>query len=777
MAFDEEGQATTADRKFEICQRAYRILVDKVGFPPQDIIFDPNILTIATGIDDHNNYAVEFLQATERIRKELPGCHVSGGVSNLSFSFRGLVDLREAMHSVFLYHAISRGMDMGIVNAGALPIYEDIDKSLLNLLERAVMNAGSDATEKLLEEAERQRQAGVSGASSGKDGKKEELAWRTGTVEERLKHALVKGLVEFVDADVEEARAKYGRPLLVIEGPLMAGMNYVGDLFGAGKMFLPQVIKSARVMKKAVAYLIPFLEEEKAKARAANPTADVEENVRTVVLATVKGDVHDIGKNIVGVVLGCNNYRVVDLGVMCACETILDAVVKERACILGLSGLITPSLDEMVYVAKEMERRGLEVPLLIGGATTSKMHTAVKIAPQYHKGPAVHVLDASRAVAVCSSLLDPSQQQAFTDEIKEAYAELREEHEASQTERRYLSLESARLRRQQLDTSIVSNSLQPACPGVHVYDNYPLEELIPYIDWNPFFSIWQLRGKYPNRGYPRVFDDEAVGPEAKRVFNDAQAMLNEIVANKLLTARGIVGIFPAGARGDDIDLYPAENGDVNNCNKAPVATLHGLRQQAEKDMAGETYLCLSDFVAAADPTVGPVDHIGMFAVSAGFGLEQLVARYERELDDYRVIMAKALADRLAEAFAEALHRKVRTDVWGYSKDELLSTEDLLRIKYQGIRPAPGYPSQPDHTEKRIMWDVLKIQERTGISLTDSFAMVPGAAVSGLYFAHPDAKYFAVGKVQKDQVVDYARRKQMPLEECEKWLSPILAYDA
>eukprot|EP00762_Andalucia_godoyi_P001596 ANDGO_00214.mRNA.1 Methionine synthase len=772
MAFDENGQAVDADRKFAICERAYRLLVDKIGFPPQDVIFDPNILTIATGIDEHNNYGVEFIEATRRIRQNLPGAHVSGGVSNLSFSFRGLQDLREAMHSVFLYHAITAGMDMGIINAGALPIYEDIDKSLLTLLEDAVLNKNQEATEKLLEEAQRQREAGSQ--TSGKTGVSAvQDAWRLLPVNDRLKHALVKGVVEFIDEDVELARQAATRPLDVIEGPLMAGMNYVGDLFGAGKMFLPQVIKSARVMKRAVAHLIPFMEAEKLKQQQAAGEAETGNRQKTVVLATVKGDVHDIGKNIVGVVLGCNNYRVVDLGVMCPCETILDAVLREKADILGLSGLITPSLDEMVHVSREMQRRGMApLPMLIGGATTSRMHTAVKIAPQY-SGPAIHVLDASRAVAVCSALLDDSQRSTYMDDIRETYQEMREEHEASLSDRRFLSLEQARARRFNIDAEPVKKgSLKPRVVGVQVLDNFPLEDLIPFIDWNPFFQIWQIRGKYPNRNYPKVFDDETVGEEAKKLFNDAQAMLKVITDKKLLTARGIVAIYPALARGDDVVLFDPENEAVE------IGTLHGLRQQAEKDNVGDAYMCISDFVLSENAaTAGVKDHVGLFAVSTGFGLDALVHQYEKvEMDDYRAIMAKAIADRLAEAFAEHLHKLVREQTWGYASGEHLSTDDLLRVKYQGIRPAPGYPSQPDHTEKQTMWDIARIFQRTGIALTDSFAMVPAASVSGLYFAHPDSKYFAVGKVQKDQIVDYARRKNMSLQDVERWLSPILSYD-
>eukprot|EP01097_Dermamoeba_algensis_P003885 TRINITY_DN2631_c0_g1_i1.p1 TRINITY_DN2631_c0_g1~~TRINITY_DN2631_c0_g1_i1.p1 ORF type:complete len:1278 (-),score=396.63 TRINITY_DN2631_c0_g1_i1:101-3748(-) len=756
MAFDEEGQAVTLDKKFEICHRSYKLLTEKLNFPGQDIIFDPNILTIATGIDEHNDYAVAFIEVIKKIKQVMPLAKISGGVSNLSFSFRSNEKLRQVMHSVFLYHAIKAGMDMGIVNPGLVTIYDDIPKDTLELVEDCILNRRADATERLLAYAQESGKGEKAGTAT------EQLEWRTKTVEERLSYSLIKGIVEFIDNDAEEARQKLANPLRVIEGPLMSGMNIVGDLFGSGKMFLPQVIKSARVMKKAVAYLIPYLEEEKQKKLLIDPNHVSEQGV--VLLATVKGDVHDIGKNIVGVVLGCNNYKVIDLGVMCPLERILEEAVKNKVDVIGLSGLITPSLDEMVYVAKEMEKRKMKQPLLIGGATTSKLHTAVKIAPGYSQ-PVVHVLDASRAVVVVSNLLDQSLKDEFFSELKTEYEELRQEHFASLKDRKFLSLTQARSTRLSLDWPKFTPK-KPSFLGTKVFPDYDLEGLARYIDWNPFFATWQLRGKFPNRGYPKIFNDEQVGPEAKKLFDDANKMLKEIIAGKLLKAKGIIGFYPAQSVGDDIEVYEDES-----CQKK-LATFYGLRQQSEKD-AGP-YMCISDFIAPKSS--GVVDYIGLFAVSVGFELETLTDKYEKDHDDFSSILAKAMADRLTEAFAEELHEKVRKELWGFAPNENLTTEELLKVRYQGVRPAPGYPSQPDHTEKLTMWKLMNIEESTGISLTSSLAMVPGASVSGIYFANPNSKYFAVGKIDHDQVQDYAKRKEMSVEEVERWLRPILGYD-
>jgi len=770
MAFDEEGQAAGYEDKIRICKRAYDILVGpKVEFPPWDIIFDPNILTIATGLAEHNNYGKDFIQATNWITSNLPGAKISGGVSNLSFGFRGLTALREAIHAVFLYHAIQNGMTMGIVNAGAMPIYEDIEQPMRDYIEQVVLNESDDGehVERLLKFAEEEKEKKEQGGSSAKVANK--LEWREKPVCDRLTHALVKGIAEFVEEDTEEARHLFATNLEVIEGPLMAGMNVVGDLFGAGKMFLPQVIKSARVMKKAVAYLLPFMEAEKkkrAEERAAAGLAVEEEKGKgVIVMSTVKGDVHDIGKNIVGVVLGCNNYTVVDTGVMCNARDILQACIDNKADILGCSGLITPSLDEMVFVAKEMERTGLKIPLLIGGATTSKMHTAVKVSPNYPSGFAMHVLDASRAVSVCESLLNDKKRAEFIEDVKEQYEELREDHYASLASRKFLTLEKARQHSLNINWADVPIPT-PKLLGTKVFEEYPLGELLPFIDWNPFFQVWQLRGKYPNRGYPKIFKDEAVGGEAKKLHDDALKLINEIVEKKMLTAKGVVGIWPANSVGDDIEVYSADG------SGAVLGTFHTLRQQEERE--DTTYYAMSDFIAPKSS--GKKDYIGAFAVSTGFGCEEICAKLRKENDDYRGIMMEAVADRLAEAFAELLHYKMRTELWGYAPDEKVDIDDMLKVKYTGIRPAPGYPTQPDHTEKNLMWKLLGAESAAGIKLTDSLAMLPAASVSALVFANPCSTYFQVGKICKDQVVEYAGRKNMSVEEVEKWMGPYLGYD-
>jgi 5-methyltetrahydrofolate--homocysteine methyltransferase len=747
MAFDETGQADTFNKKITVCKRAYNILVNEVGFPPQDIIFDPNILTIATGIEEHNNYAVDYIEAARWIRQNLPFAKISGGVSNISFSFRGNDIVREAMHSAFLYHAIKAGMDMGIVNAGQLEVYEDIPKNLLKLVEDVLLNRRPDATERLIEFAEsvRKKERG--------EIKKDE--WRKAPVHERLKHALIKGIVDYIDEDTEEARKTYNRPLEVIEGPLMDGMNVVGDLFGSGKMFLPQVVKSARVMKKAVAYLIPFIEKEKEESGKGRGSGKV-------VLATVKGDVHDIGKNIVGVVLGCNNYSVVDLGVMVPVDKILTVAEEEKADVIGLSGLITPSLDEMVHVAKEMERRKLKIPLLIGGATTSKIHTAVKIAPNY-SGSVVHVMDASRSVPVVSSLIsaDETVSSNFAEQIKTEYTNLREIHNRKKGQDNLLSLEDARKNSLKSDWTKIW-IVKPEKPGVTILKDFPLEKLRNYIDWTPFFHAWEMKGKYPV-----IFDYDKYGSEARKLFNDANRLLDKILKEKLLTANGVIGLFPANSVGDDIEVYIDEN------RKGVMGVLHTLRSQTMK-LDNLPNLALADFIAPKES--GRIDWIGAFAVTAGIGAGDLVNKFEAEHDDYNKIMTKALADRLAEAFAEYLHELVRKQYWGYSPQEELKNEDLIKENYQGIRPAPGYPAQPDHTEKTIIFDLLDVEKNTSIRLTENLAMYPAASVSGLYFAHSEAKYFNVGKIGKDQVLDYHKRKGMSLEETEKWLSPVLNYD-
>ena len=751
MAFDERGQADSFERRIAVCQRAYDLLVKKVGFPPQDIIFDPNVLTVGTGMEEHANYAVDFIRATKWIKENLPHAKVSGGISNVSFSFRGNNAVREAMHSAFLYHAIKAGLDMGIVNAGMLAVYEEVPKDLLALVEDVLLNRRPDATERLIKFAEKNKSSSSSFSFSPS-----EAEWRKGTIEERLSHALVKGIVDFIDADIEEARQKYGKPLLVIEGPLMAGMNVVGDLFGAGKMFLPQVVKSARVMKKAVAYLQPFMEAEKKAA------GGVHKNAGKVLMATVKGDVHDIGKNIVGVVLGCNNYEVIDLGVMVPCEKILQAAREQNVDIIGLSGLITPSLDEMAHVAREMERQGLRLPLLIGGATTSKAHTAVKIAPGYSQ-PVVHVLDASRAVPVVSSLISQEQKPAFAAQIREEYDRVRAQHGGSQA--KLLSLEAARANAPKLKFDDLP---KPESSAVTTVENGSLAEIAKYIDWSPFFHTWELRGRYP-----AILNHEKYGEEARKLFADAQELLQRIIREKLLTPRCVYGILPANSVGDDVEVYEDE------AHQHVRATFHFLRQQIAKD-DGTPNWCLADFVAPKHSTFNIQhstlnDYIGAFAVTSGHGLKELVEKFKADHDDYNAIMAEALADRLAEAFAEGLHKQVRNE-WGYGKTEKLTTEDLIAEKYRGIRPAAGYPACPDHTEKGILWKLLDVEKNAGIKLTESFAMWPGSSVSGLYFAHPESKYFAVGKLGRDQLLDYHVRKGLTLQEAERWLGPYLNYE-
>ncbi len=771
MAFDEQGQADSYERRIEICQRAYDILVNVVNFPPQDIIFDPNILTVATGMEEHNNYANDFIKATSWIKKNLPHAKVSGGVSNISFSFRGNEVVREAMHTVFLYYAIQAGMDMGIVNASQLGVYDEISQPLRDLCEDVLLNRNPDATEKLVAFADTVK-------SSGKEQVVDD-AWRKLPVNKRLEHALIKGLTEFIDEDTEEARKLVERPIQVIEGPLMDGMNVVGDLFGAGKMFLPQVVKSARVMKKAVAYLLPFIEAEKQVGESSS--------AGKILLATVKGDVHDIGKNIVGVVLACNNYEVIDLGVMVSCDKILAAAKEHQVDIIGLSGLITPSLDEMVYVAKEMKRMGFTIPLLIGGATTSRLHTAVKIDPHYD-GPVIHVLDASRSVPVAGRLLQSelSQKEIF-NEIKEEYAQIRVQHAARQQEKNYLTIDQARQKSRGIDWSDFQ-AYQPTFLGVKYFEDYSLAEIAKYIDWTPFFATWQLSGKYP-----RIFDDAVVGHEAKKLFQDAQDLLAEIIHDKSLQAKAALGFFPANAFGDDIILHDFKaNENKVACEKHGAHVhvnyeivkkdensdssqwLHHLRQQNVK-AANLANHCLSDFVAPLE--TGVTDYVGAFAVTAGIGIEALLEKYDKAHDDYNSIMVKALADRLAEAFAELLHERVRKEFWAYERDEDLTNEDLIAEKYSGIRPAPGYPACPDHTEKKRLFELLDAENQIGIKLTESYAMYPASSVSGFYFSHPKSTYYGLGKITKDQVEDYAQRKQMPVEEIERWLSPVLNYDA
>jgi 5-methyltetrahydrofolate--homocysteine methyltransferase len=749
MAFDEKGQAESPERKFEICRRAYRVLTEKADFPPEDIIFDPNIFAVATGIEEHNDYARAYIEATRRIKAELPYVHVSGGVSNLSFAFRGNERVREAMHSVFLYHAIKAGMDMGIVNAGQLALYDDIEPELRTLVEDVVLNRRPDATDRLLEAAERYK-------GEGAQKREVDLSWREKPVEERLIHALVHGIGNHIEADTEEARAKAERPLHVIEGPLMAGMNVVGDLFGAGKMFLPQVVKSARVMKQAVAYLMPFMEKEKRELGLADqPSAG------KILLATVKGDVHDIGKNIVGVVLQCNNYEVIDLGVMVPAQVILETARERKVDIIGLSGLITPSLDEMCHVAAEMEREGFDLPLLIGGATTSRVHTAVKISPNYRKSQAIYVTDASRAVGVVSGLMSPEERPKAIARVREEYRNMAESYARGQADKRRVSLSVARANKLKLDWAGYVPP-KPSFLGTRAFRSYDLGALARYIDWTPFFHAWELKGTFP-----RILDDDKYGEAARQLYEDAQGLLKQLIAEKWLTANGVVGFWPANSIVDDIEIYTDET------RSRRLATLHTIRQQMDREK-GKPHLALADFVAPKE--TGLADYVGGFAVTAGIGEEDVARRFERANDDYSKIMVKALADRLAEAFAEALHEKVRRELWAYAPEERLSNEQLIAEDYAGIRPAPGYPAQPDHTEKSTLFALLDAEKATGLKLTESYAMWPAAAVSGLYFSHPESRYFGVGKIGRDQVEDYAARKDWSLPEAERWLAPILNYD-
>ncbi|MCM2399003.1 methionine synthase [Rhizobium sp. S95] len=750
MAFDEQGQADTYARKVEICQRAYRILTEEVGFAPEDIIFDPNIFAVATGIEEHNNYGVDFIEATRTIREKMPLVHISGGVSNLSFSFRGNEPVREAMHAVFLYHAIQVGMDMGIVNAGQLAVYESIDPELREACEDVVLNRRADATERLLEIADRYRDTGE------KQARGQDLAWREWPVEKRLSHALVNGITEFIDADTEEARQKAERPLHVIEGPLMAGMNVVGDLFGAGKMFLPQVVKSARVMKQAVAVLLPYMEAEK----AANGGGSERQSAGKVLMATVKGDVHDIGKNIVGVVLACNNYDIIDLGVMVPATKILETAVKEKVDIIGLSGLITPSLDEMVHVAGEMQRQGFDIPLLIGGATTSRVHTAVKIHPQYQAGQAVYVTDASRAVGVVSSLLSPDNRSSTIDGLRAEYAKVADAHARAEAEKQRLPLARARENAVKLDWSAYKPK-KPSFLGTKVFEDYDLAELAGYIDWTPFFQTWEMKGRYP-----AILEDEKQGEAARQLFSDAQSMLKKIIDEKWFRPRAVIGFWPANVVGDDIRLFTDE------ARSEELATFFTLRQQLSK-RDGRPNVALSDFVAPEGS--GVADYVGGFVVTAGFEEIAIAERFERANDDYSSILVKALADRFAEAFAERMHERVRREFWGYAPDESFSSDELVGEAYGGIRPAPGYPAQPDHTEKTTLFRLLDAEKATGVELTESYAMWPGSSVSGIYIGHPESYYFGVAKVERDQVEDYAARKGMEVREVERWLGPVLNY--
>ena len=749
MAFDEDGQADNYERRIEIAQRSYDVLVDKVKFPPQDIILDLNIFPVATGMEEHRRNALDFFLATKWVRENLPGVHVSGGVSNVSFSFRGNNPVREAMHSAFLYHAKRAGMNMGIVNPTMLEVYDNIPPDLLERVEDVLLDRRDDATERLLDFAE-------SVKGDGKAKKKDTQEWRGLPLKERLKHALVKGVAEFIEEDVEEARQQYDRPIEVIEGPLMDGMNVVGDLFGAGKMFLPQVVKSARVMKKGVAYLIPYIEEEK---------GDKQEAKGKILMATVKGDVHDIGKNIVSVVLGCNNYDVVDMGVMVPTRDILRRAVEEQVDVIGLSGLITPSLDEMVDVAKSLEEQNMQIPLLIGGATTSKIHTAVKIEPHY-SAPVIHVLDASRSVPVVSNLLNKKAKDGFVQEVREEYQQMRERHAGKQQKKNFAPLSETR--RNKFQTDWTSRSVtKPQFLGTKVFDDYPLEELARYIDWTPFFMTWELAGRFP-----KILDDEVVGEHARSLYEDAQQMLRRIIDERWLQAKAVIGFFPASAvSDDDIALYQFEGSEENR--EETLVMLHHLRQQTKK-AAGKEYMCLTDFVAPQDS--GVHDYVGAFAVTTGIGCDEKAKEFEQDHDDYNAILLKALADRLAEAFAERMHERVRKEFWGYAQDEQLKNEDLIRERYEGIRPAPGYPACPDHTEKETLFRLLNATEHTGVTLTESFAMFPTASVSGWYFSHPESKYFGIPKIDKDQVRDYAQRKGVEVEVIEKWLGSYLGYE-
>nr|WP_236774913.1 methionine synthase [Agrobacterium tumefaciens] len=749
MAFDEVGQADTYERKVEICSRAYKLLTEKAGLSPEDIIFDPNVFAVATGIEEHNNYGVDFIQATKTIRETMPLTHISGGVSNLSFSFRGNEPVREAMHAVFLYHAIQVGMDMGIVNAGQLAVYDNIDPELREACEDVVLNRRDDATERLLEVAERFRGTGA------KDTKVQDLSWRELPVEKRLEHALVNGITEYIEADTEEARQKAERPLHVIEGPLMAGMNVVGDLFGSGKMFLPQVVKSARVMKQAVAVLLPYMEEEKRQNGGAERSA-----AGKVLMATVKGDVHDIGKNIVGVVLACNNYEIIDLGVMVPTTKILETAIAEKVDVIGLSGLITPSLDEMVHVAAEMERQGFDIPLLIGGATTSRVHTAVKIHPRYEAGQAIYVTDASRAVGVVSALLSAEQKPAYIDGIRSEYAKVAEAHARNEREKQRLPLSRARENAHKIDWSAYS-AVKPQFFGTRVFETYDLEELSRYIDWTPFFQTWELKGRFP-----AILDDEKQGEAARQLYSDAQAMLKKIIEENWFRPRAVIGFWPANAVGDDIRLFTDES------RGEELATFFTLRQQLSK-RDGRPNVALSDFVAPVDS--GVADYVGGFVVTAGIEEVAIAERFERANDDYSSILVKALADRFAEAFAERMHERVRKEFWGYAPQENFNGDELIGEAYAGIRPAPGYPAQPDHTEKKTLFALLDATNAAGVELTESYAMWPGSSVSGIYIGHPESYYFGVAKVERDQVLDYARRKDMPVEEVERWLGPVLNY--
>lgn len=745
MAFDEKGQADTLDRKYEICERSYRVLVDKVGFSPEDIIFDPNIFAVATGIEEHNNYGVDFIEATRKITDNLPYCHVSGGVSNVSFSFRGNNPVREAMHSVFLYHAIQAGMDMGIVNAGMMTVYSEIPDELRERVEDVILNRRDDATDRLLDIADKYK--GVKG-----EVKKEDLEWREGTVNERLTHALVKGITTFIEDDTEEARKQADRPLAVIEGPLMDGMNVVGDLFGSGQMFLPQVVKSARVMKQAVAYLLPFIEEEKVDGEASSTNGKI-------LMATVKGDVHDIGKNIVGVVLQCNNYEVIDMGVMVSCEDILEKAKEENVDIIGLSGLITPSLEEMCTVASEMERLEMKTPLLIGGATTSKVHTAVKIAPNY-TGPLVYVLDASRAVGVAGKLLGETTKEAYAADIAKEYHDMRVKYENRDKSDNQVSINEARANKFQIEWKNYIPEA-PKLKGLKTFENYDLSDLVERIDWTPFFRTWELAGNYP-----AILTDKVVGESATELFHDAEVMLQKIVDEKWLNAKAVIGFWPSNSIGDDVELYADEK------RAEVIDTVHFVRQQMKK-RSGKANMCLADFIAPKE--TGIKDYFGGFAVTAGIGIEEKLELFKGAHDDYNDILLKALADRFAEAFAEHMHERVRKEFWGYAVDESFNNNDLIKEKYRGIRPAPGYPACPDHTEKTGLFTLLNARQNAGIDLTDSMAMMPASSVSGYYFAHPESQYFGIGKISKDQVTDYAKRKDMDLRMAERWLAPNLAY--